>query len=458
MGRITCLNATILPLLGALTLTGLLLISAGCQQETEPDVMSDDSTFSAVPLPDPGIPGYAFPEPESTIVGWASRHDSVAINRHAWGIWTALTAETDQIFDEESLRVFETWFTPGDIKTSRLQRTPLQELKRAPRPLEVPHQLTPPTQAQNTVVGFVKYDPSAATFAGQNDLFSAATLDSLRAAGQAAIPNFPSTAVTLKPVFLPNFVDSLALIEGRYYMLPVWPGPPDSAQAWGFDTWPGCVWVDTQDLADGPGTGAVDTTCSASGTTSRTSATTYGLGRFVHFVEDGTTYLLVAMHVTSREITRWTWQTFWWTPTPDAPHAPSSRSIAAERPAQLRGAPRHYAHCTAYSMVDPPQPNTGGSNTGNSVYCYNPWLEAGFTPEVLPDSRPGTYHGMPVRNDYGVQTNCMSCHAQARWPTTPDSSGNNPFYTGDRYIDIDGAVFDGFLKLDFAWSIQGNAD
>lgn len=443
MKRKTCLNTPGMPILGSFVFTAFLLLAAtGCTPAGDEDGEASDSTFSAVPLPNPNIPGYSFPEPEITIVDWVSTHDSLAINLHAWGIWTALTEETNEMFEEESLRVFETWLTPGDIKADQDARHP--------RPLEQLNQLVPPNLAAATVIGFVKYDPSATAFMEQNHLLSAHTLDSLLNAGNAAIPNFPSTAVTLKPVFL----KADPLNENRYFKLPVWPGPPDSVQAWGSDKWPTCVWIDTQDQTNGPGT-AVDSTCSAS---SRTDATTYGLGRFIHFVEDDTTHILVAMHVTSREITRWTWQTFWWTPTPGDPHFPSSASIAAERPSQLQGAPRNYAHCTAYSMVDPPQPNTGGSNTGNSVYCYNPWLEAGFIPENLPDSQPGMYNGMPASNDFGVQTNCMSCHAQARWPTNPNSTRNNPFYTGDQYIDIDGAPFNGTLKLDFAWSIQGNAN
>lgn len=413
----------------------------GDDVDASPDVDSGnvDVVFSPVPLPDPGIPGYSFPEPEATVVDWAATGDTAAINLHAWGLWTALTEETGEMFDGQPLRVFETWLTPGDIKNDQ----PPQH----PRPLETvnQHQNSDPGA---TVLGFVKYDPTAADFAEQNNLFSAEMLNMLLAAGDTAIPNFPDTAVTLKPVFQP--ADSL--VDDRYYRLPVWPGPPDPVQSWGSTEWPNCIWIDTQDTADGPGT-AVDENCAG-----RTDETTYGLGRFIHFIENGTVNILVAMHVGTREMTRWTWQTFWWTPTPDNPYFPSSAAIAAERPAELQGAPRNYAHCTAYSMVDPPQPNTGGSNVGESVYCYNPWLEAGFTPENLPASQPGMYNGMPVANDFGVQTNCMSCHAQARWPVTPDGNNQNPFYTGDQYIDIDGSQFDGSLKLDFAWSIQGNAD
>ena len=108
-----------------------------------------------------------------------------------------------------------------------------------------------------------------------------------------------------------------------------------------------------------------------------------------------------------------------------------------------------------YSMVSPPQPYVGGSNTGESVYTYNPWLEAGFTPAILPDSKPGVYNGQPVSNNFGVQTNCMSCHGHANY--NPNNISTAPNYTGDQYVDLDDPRFVGTLKVDFLWSLPGNA-
>ena len=102
-------------------------------------------------------------------------------------------------------------------------------------------------------------------------------------------------------------------------------------------------------------------------------------------------------------------------------------------------------------MVSPPQPNTGGQNVGESIYAYNPWLEAGFGPGNLPSSQPGTYKGRPVANNVGVQTNCMSCHAQACYSTT--GSQDPSLYTGDQYIDLGGSQFQGKLRVDFLWSL-----
>lgn len=451
----------------------------------------------AAPFPDPKIPGFQFPEPESTIVDWIYQMtnkkpqaaDSFAkIHLHGWGIWTALTLETDQVFDGQKLRTFETWPTPQDILAGP------QEPNGAARMLSMPrarsafqpfHQFghvkgTKDTRdmrraakmidPDKTITGFVKYDPSATAHIIQQGLFSKKNLDALLQGGANAIPGFPVTALALKPVFKPV----QPLVGGRYYKLPVWPGPPDMPQEFPYTQWKGWIWIDIQ--GGGQGNGQVDSTGAEDGS-SRTEATTYPIASFIHFkfgaedaasanaamkamggkttVAAGDFSVLVGMHVAGREITRWTWETFWWTPTPDDPHLPSSPEIAKLRPAQLQGAPRNYAMALAYNMVAPVQPYVGGKNAGESVYAYNPWLEAGFGPSDLPDSIPGTFKGKKVQNNFGVQTNCMSCHGAANY--TSASSPTAPGYSGDRYIDLNDPRFKKTLKADFLWSIPGNA-
>lgn len=97
-------------------------------------------------------------------------------------------------------------------------------------------------------------------------------------------------------------------------------------------------------------------------------------------------------------------------------------------------------------MVWPNQPINGGTNQGVSpVISFNPYLEAGFGPKVF--SVP---NDLDSKLQYGVQTNCMTCHALAT------KSGNNGYST-DQYISMnDGKFFLGDVQLDFAWSIQGN--
>ncbi|MEA2236320.1 MAG: hypothetical protein QOC81_1044 [Thermoanaerobaculia bacterium] len=444
---------------------------------------SGPSTFNPVPLPDPHIPGYTFPEPEPTIIDWTKTNNQKAINLHAWGIWTALTQETTEHFAEQKLRVFETWADPDDLQAANMTMAALPTMPRLAHRMKRPRQFehgaaAATSMGEQTVLAFVKYDPTGASHITTNKLLSSTALTALRTAGKPAVPDFPNTALTLKPVF--QTLAGSTVGGGRYYQQATWPGSPQltlnpkdnlyHSIPFPQNLWKQCVWIDVQVKGKGTGTGAVDTTCAADGS-SRTDANTYGVDQFIRFqltkaeadlenaqgqtppAKAGDFSVLLAMHVTSREITRWTWETFWWVPNPDSPTAPSSPAIAADRPAQLQGAPRNYAHCTAYDMENPATPLVGGNNNGDSIYCFNPYLEAPFTPHTLASSIPGntTLNGKTVKtaNNVGAQTNCMSCHAQANW----NPPVNHSLYTGDQYIAMDAPQFKGNLKVDFLWSL-----
>lgn len=471
--------------------------------------------ITPVPLPDPGVPGFKLPEAEATILGWVTQMTSgtdpqgEAFNKvhlHGWGMWAALTQETDQVFEGQKLRVFETWVTPEDLlalppgpgpvtgpekvrallAAPRPARAPLQRLRQFDHARELRALREGGAKAREaakakagmaaetpgeTVVGFVKYDPTAAAHIVAQGLLSKAALDTLLKAGASQVAAFPNTALALKPVFNDT---SGSLVDGRYYQLPVWPGPPAAPEAFPPSAWNASVWVDIQ--GGGQGKGEVDKVGKADGST-RTDATTYPVSSFIYFrltaeeaklanaaraagdkraaAQEGDYQILVGMHVAGREITRWTWQTFWWAPNADSPPPPSTAAIAALRPAQLDEASRHYAMALAYSNLAPADPYVGGANTGESVYAYNPYLEAPFGPADLPDSIPGMSNGQVVQNNVGTQTNCMSCHGAANY--APDSVHTAPKYSGDRHVGLDDPRFHGTLQVDFLWSIPDKA-
>ena len=110
----------------------------------------------------------------------------------------------------------------------------------------------------------------------------------------------------------------------------------------------------------------------------------------------------------------------------------------------------------AYSLLTPDQPYVGGENSGAAVYAYNPWIEARFTPADLPDSLPGNApDGQPAANSFGVQTNCMSCHARATY--NPLKLATAPRFSGARYVDLIDPQFVGTLQVDFLWSLARHA-
>lgn len=459
--------------------------AALCGLALLPALGAAGGAVSAVPLPDPKVPGFSFPETEATVLGWAyavgngtSDSDAAfqAMHVHGWGLWTALTLPTSQADNREPLRVFETWYTPQEVddipnlasnalllQVPPRQRSALESFRQFRHGSEagVPQAVT----GSETIFGYVKFDPTAASHVVAQKLLSVATLNQLLLGGAQAIPAFPSESLVLKSAF--QLATAQTLVQGRYYRLNVWTGPPATPKAYGPDQWPGVVWIDV--MGGGSGAGQVDMTASTDGS-SRTDATTYPVSAMINHrlsaleaaqfnkgqpgqnAAAGDFALLVAMHVAGRETARWTWQTFWWTPTPADPKFPSSQAIAALRPAQLQGAARNYAMALGYNMETPGQPNVGGENAGNAVYIYNPYLEARFGPENLPDSEPGLDpNGQPAANNVGVNCNCMSCHARANY--NPAGLTFAPKYTGSRYADMSDPRFAGTLQVDLLWSI-----
>jgi hypothetical protein len=150
--------------------------------------------------------------------------------------------------------------------------------------------------------------------------------------------------------------------------------------------------------------------------------------------------VLGGMHVNSKEIINWTWQTFWWQPGTDTPNNfPGSK---AGMTANVKGPWRNYASCSAYNQTE-------GKTSTKMVVCFNPFLETATT------------SGIPS----GLSSNCMSCHGVA----TAAAGSNNqltflpyppnyqkPISFGEGTIPID-PRFAGFTRTDFSWAIPSNA-
>lgn len=466
-----------------------------------------------VPFPNPGIPGFNFPEKADVIDGWVKDGKNAEIYNHGWGIWAGLTTATTQVppGGTEPLLVYETWLTPAEIiAATKKQPAPRSNRANIRKPRQFSHALlkagaTPPVKlaAANSnsnsnsnslapvieqppvqeVGESVSYSPPAAKYAQDNAIFSSTTLFKLYA--EKKMPVFPSDSITLKPTFKVIYKDKLN--DKGLFPIYSWHGakelPDDTSKvdtSYPESQWATCIYIDIKNGAKGDG--SQDKGCKTP-----TPGATYNLNDFIHYTmnqEDADFYngeqqgvvpapplakagdiaILVGMHVATRETTKWTWQTFYWAADPQDPKDPSSAEIAKARPSQITGAAAHYGMAVAYAMVFPVQPDTGGQSVGQTIYGYNPYLEAPFgngygekpgnnvfagsTSVVIDDKKK-------IMTDAGVRTNCMSCHALA------SVQGNNPcvnntFYTGDAYISLDDPVFTDQLKVDFAWSIQGN--
>ncbi len=448
----------------------VLLLCCGPQKEQikSQDNLQTDADITPAPFPDLGIPGFTFPTDSNTVNGWVANEDKTAIYQHGWGIWAGLTAPSGQSIGGQELLVFETWLTPSEILDS-MKNVPVKRIGRANlnKPKQFGHALAKSGENPDTdIAESVSYSPAATKYALDNKIFLYSTMKAYADEGRTSIPDFPSNAITLKPVF--KVITKDKLDASNLYPMPTWVGPIDSVASFPESAWNACTYVDINN--GGAGDGSVDIGCNGP-----TPQTTYNLTDFIYYAlneEDVAYYnqefglnaqagdyaILVGMHVGTREIKRWTWQSFWWTPDPQNPPTPSSKEVASQMPVDyLNGAASHYAMTNAYYMVSPPQPYTGGQSVGDTVIAFNPYLESGFGPGVFTGSNSYVVkNGVKIPTDAGVRTNCMSCHIYAAYDVNKPSY--TPPYSGDAYVSLDDPVFDGLLKADFAWSVVSNVD
>ena len=419
------------------------------------------------------INGFNFPEDSTTIYGWLENQDTTKIVNHAWGIWAGLTEPTGQNYNGQDLLVFETWMGVQELAAMSAQGIIAEEgeFKHERTSLSVPKQFLhgrllgngpKPIDTNFVVLETVSYDPSAANFVTLNQLFNKSKLESyVVKGGIGKVPEFPNTSITTKPTYYAGVPNKNGLIR-----VPVWESP-NPAKAYKYTQWQKWIYADVNNKQK-PNKSLVPVT-SSNPSQSEIENATCNVNDFINYKIDrvgadylnshqdvGTTpsrqfiegdyVLLVAMHVTTKEFKNWTWQTYFWSPDPSNPPSPSSKFEAELRPKELKGASSHYAVSTAYAMVWPNQPITGGSDKGTRpIIAFNPYLEGGFGPNVF--SLPNTFKPDFV---YGMQTNCMSCHALSTF------SGKNG-YTTNQYIDMrDTSLFNNDVKLDFTWSVQGN--
>ncbi|MFT5085406.1 MAG: hypothetical protein ACI9Y1_003467 [Lentisphaeria bacterium] len=459
------------------------------------DIGNIDGNLICLPDLPKADSGFKFPESETTVNAWVYGSDTTKIVDHGWGIWAGLTSVVGAV-DGVNVLAFETWNTPTNMiyqietlsssvagNKQKLKKAGVTGLIAKPPRLELalPHQFknrkdlngklknaikaATPSDGDTNIFVSVAYNPPAAQHAISNKLFLQSTLNKYIEQGYTDIPNFPNNAITIKPVY--KVITAANTVNG-IYTFPGWPGTPDPARTFAESDWDSCAYIDVN--GSGPGGNSIDLGCKG-----RDSTNTFFLSNFIHnkITSDDAKYLksqlgitasagdyaiLVGMHVTSREIKRWAWQTFFWTANTSNPYSPSSASIAAQQPSSLAAAAKHYAMSIAYQMVDPAQPITGGANVGQSHIAYNPHLEASFDQQVFQINRAigGTQY-----NEFGVQTNCMTCHNLAQYDPKVNYSENSganretPYGT-DYYMSIDDQVFDKVLRLDFAWSIIGS--
>lgn len=424
--------------------------------------------------PEPiALPSSVFPAPGGQIDADAASGNVAALRQHAWMLWSGVTANSGQSFDGQVLPIWETWLSEQEAFSPTTHTLIASSRPRILLPFAPPKQFqhgaedlaralalgaTPPSER---LLAFVKMSPDATNFiaqahetpanSGQSySYISQADLAQLNSAfdqnhtavNDRKIIDFPPAATDLKLVFLPVKATQLTPI-------PFWAGPNASGNPKRPTpaTWTTCVAVDPTNSLSGTTTincngkqvqaqiVPLNAFYSVQVNTSEASAinTLAGLSGNAA-VSAGDFQVLVAMHITTKEIANWTWATFWWQNGTNPPNKFPGSVDDMPDASQVKGVWRNYAMCVGDSMVFPVN-----DPKGKPVVCFNPYLETAQTD--------------------GLNSNCMSCHAMARVPITAATPNVYPAtYVPNGWVDPSNpAIFGGETKADFVWAIQNSA-
>ncbi|MDB4948329.1 MAG: hypothetical protein JWM27_978 [Gemmatimonadetes bacterium] len=455
----------------------LLLGAAACGRE--PRTQEARAAASDAPVAPPSVGTY--PSGSDQVEGWIAAQDSDAIRAHAWDVWTSITSPTSV----PNQPVWETWYSGYEVY--QMDSASLARGRRHLHDFETPRQLghahrvgaglarAIPQFPAEAVTSFNRYSTPLAQFIWTKRYNDANVLNGINArfdqehtpvAQRLILSSADSVApgeLALKPVF--QFVSGTQVTA-----LPYWGGDNSAASSDSLNPTPGSwkqgvavdptgrlrpgskVWMSVNgnppdSLTVVPLSAFYHFTLTAADSAAysqfaASSGDDVGAGNqgatdsVLKMVRPGNLALLMAMHVTTKEIPNWTWQTFWW--------SPGTTRFSRGRPARLPEPWSHYDMNAAYYMVTPP-----GAAGGTPHVVYNPYLETnlfGYIPGPGTDSTKWT----------GIESNCMSCHRMAAWkvlacdtcfPETPDYRPNGQINPADS------TLFAGYTKLDFLWSI-----
>jgi hypothetical protein len=301
-----------------------------------------------------------------------------------WQLWQELTASPTPAWESwlPSERVFAADAPAGPIDTLTF---------RSPHDIRMDGRIVVP--ASQPLLYSVLLDEAAVDHVRAHRLASRAEL---RGYG-AAIPAFPPAARAVKLVWYP--IKAVGTTD-----VPVWDGRPSRADA---DGNPPTAWRRrvTVSVDGAPGTVPVDRFYHRTLAT----ATERDAARLAWHDDDlaiGDVVVLVAVHLTTKDVPDWTWTTLWWHDAPDR------GPFAADRPPSITGWAASYVMDATLDAAMP---------------CMNPWLEARF-----PD---------------GLASNCVSCHERAAAGAReflPVTTGRTP---------ATDAYFAGKTSTDFMWSV-----
>lgn len=410
--------------------------------------------------PEP-LPTAEFPRARVELETMILDGDTVGMRKHAWHLWSMLTAnarcapqprwrtwwpasatleDSAATFHFEAPRIF----TADDPDHEELGP---DGLPIAPLPPRLPG---PPLVVVNVLFNDVAHewirDHSLNTVAGLTTLHDGFASGAVPIE-QRQVPEFRFGAVALKTVWV--------LIRSEGMDLPVWKpdterkGITGDERGYPPEHWATKIRVITHAVpADAAAAAPAPTIADPAAGSTPSPYNTINVDRFYNIPLDsqrlvdsinvslgltddektkigarvGDVAVLVGMHVATKELPDWVWATFWWHPEPD------SGDFAAERPDTVKGVWRNYLMDVALDPMTPRECD------GRPNACFNPWLEAKLN-----------------GNGGGVNSNCASCHARARWHPTKYYS---PTFFKQGRVPMTNEIFADTVRLDYVWSLS----
>lgn len=440
-------------------------------------------------------PGFNYPGDRAEIQAWADTWSLSKITAKAWDLWGGMTSNTEQKSDGVLLPVWETWCGDDEVFGKRCGKG-LRPSRAFHNARQLAHSGNPtdlrlasfnkfnPVMAAYLMTpqpgpGGVTYDYTQQTsLAALNAAWPAGTSIADRTVQEA--PYQPTSGdkqgaagIEIKPV--------MYLVKQRGLSpVPLWQGVagaiastnpnspsdcskgPSPACHPSPNLWTTCVLIDPSN-AGGAETAPVPATPDQIAAANQGLVKLFACKTFL-YAPLGTIYnvkmtaeeaaafdkaqgpvtgedhavagdyaVLTAMHVNTKEIANWTWQTFWWQPGGDPPNNfPGSKQGMTDK---INGLWRNYAMCTAYDQ-------TAGQKSKAIHVCFNPFLE---TSSGIPD---------------GTQSNCMSCHGTATVGAIASGTITTLSYPATYQKPIDfkkDPMFATFTRTDFSWAIPQDA-
>jgi hypothetical protein len=396
--------------------------------------------------------GFDFPADKRLLEQYRSQPNLAAKRLHAWNVFAGMTRPTP----DGKYAIFETWFSEEetfDSDISSIKARPTTPFFKVPSQFQSRRSTfnAELAAAGSAVLSRVLYNFAGYNHVRTNHLYQKSALDTLAKSGafdakipqNRTVPPFPANAVVLKTVWWPVAKDKISA-------MPIWDPDKNAVQPTGnpITTWARYIGVDPIRKTTVPSGETADIVYD--GQVKRNSHIV-GLNNFHARVLDqadvveavnkntmlvkvaqasfgrplavGDYAILVATHLTTKEIDDWVWATFWWHDMPE------EGKFAANRVGSLDGVWRNFLMNVSYDLNLPSEPD------GSAHITFNPWLEARF---------PEDGHGPS-----GTLSNCMNCHNRA----STGADDFRPIYRGNPDFLGDSAYAPGSLRTDFLWSI-----